>query len=333
MIALYPYDSLVGDVRLTVSKVVIDGKTLSTNYINPDLPEIAFRDLDADHWEEAMIDVTVTAPASELSGNAGWEDPAAVIQMICSHSNTRRAMPLAADPHTPARWYGTVILTRDDWYGRATMRAVVPATVDGVAHRVIGASETWALSFDDLPPSPVHGSIAVQWVDFANDSERGLKPFKDDPHHLSLDPDAPALYLNSGFEGLEALLGDRKRRPRAEQAMHDSTRVNIAGDAWTAMFVTALDAVETDPDTGMPEWPAEEWRVVVLKTLFPRIYPDLGPDDALVEATAARRSGDGSGELLERLLPAAARQVGTSGLLRRGIALLEKNAEMKGADQ
>jgi hypothetical protein len=329
VIALYPYDSLVGDVRLTVSKVVIDGKTLSTNYINPDLPEIAFRDLDADHWEEAMIDVTVTAPASELSGNPAWEDPVAVIQMICSHSNTRRAMRLDADPHTPARWYGTVILTRAEWYGRATMRAVVPATVEGVPHRVIGVGETWTLSFDDLPPSPVHGSIAVQWVDFADDGERGLKSYKDDPYHLRLDPDAPVLYLNSGFEGLEALLGDRKRRPRAEQAMHDSTRVNIAGDAWQAMFVTALDAVEVDPETQLPEWPAEEWRVVVLKTLFPRIYPHLGPEDALIEANQARRSGEGSGELLERLLPAAAAQVGTAPLLRRGIALLEKDAETK----
>ena len=329
MIALYPYDSLVGDIRLRVEKVVIDGKTLSTSYVNPDLSEIAFRDLDADHWEEAMIDVTVTAPAGELAGNAVWENPTAIVQLICSSSNTRRAVPLAADPHTPARWYGTAILNRDEWYGRATMRAALPATVDGVAHRVIGASETWTLSFDDLPPSPVYGSIAVQWVDFAKDEQCGLKPYKDDPHHLRLDPDAPVLYLNSGFEGLEALLGDRKRRPRAEQAMHDSTRVNIASDVWQAMFVNALDAVEVDPETKQPEWPAEEWRVVVLKTLFPRIYPHLGPEDALIEATHSRSSGEGSGELMERLLPAAAAQVGIAPLLRRGIALLEKDAETK----
>lgn len=333
MIAIYPYDSLVGEVRLNVGKVVIDGKELSSNYVNPDVPEIAFRDIDSDGWDEAVVDVVVTAPAGELAGSTVWQDPGAVVQVLCSYSNTRLAFPLKADPDNPGRWSGRVVLGRDSCYGRATLKAVVPATVDGVPHRVIGGSETWALSFDDLPPSPVHGSIAVAWIDFAADDSLGLAEYKDDPHHLRLDPEAPALYLNSGFDGLEPLLGDRKRRAHAEQAMHDSTRVNIAGDAWTAMFVTSLDAVETDPDTGMPEWPAEEWRVVVLKTLFLRIYPDLGPYDALVEATAARRSGDGSGELLERLLPAAARQVGTSGLLRRGIALLEKNAEMKGADQ
>lgn len=332
MIAIYPYDSLVGDVRLTVTKVAIDGKALPTAYINPDIPEIAFRDLDTDDWDEAAIDVVVTAPAGEITTTTAWEDPQALVQVLCHYSNTRLAVPLKADPDTPARWTGTVKLDRDACYGRATLRAVVPATVDGVPHRVIGGSEAWALSFDDLPPSPVHGSIAVQWIKFADDKSLGLADYKEDPHHLRLDPEAPALYLNSGFEGLEPLLGDRRRREPAELAMHDSTRVNIAGDAWTAMFVTALDAVETNDD-GMPEWPAEEWRIVVLKTLFPRIYPDLGPEDALIEATAARRSGDGSGELLERLLPAAARQVGTSTLLRRGIALLEKNAEMKGADQ
>jgi hypothetical protein len=333
MIAIYPYDSLVGDVRLSMGKIAIDGKPLSSNYVNPDVPEIAFAEIDSAGWDEAAVDVVVTAPAGELTGSASWAEPAAVVQVLCAYSNTRLAVPLAPDPHTPARWSGTIRLSRDLCYGRATMRAFVPATVDGVPHRVIGASETWTVSFDDLPPSPVHGSIAVQWVDFAADDALGLAAYKDDPHHLRLDPEAPALYLNSGFEGLEPLLGDRKRRAPAEQAMHDSTRVNIAGDAWQAMFVTALDAVETDPDTGMPEWPAEDWRVVVLKTLFPRIYADLGPEDALIEAVAARRSGDGSGELLERLLPAAARQVGTSGLLRRGIALLEKNAETKGADQ
>ncbi|WP_353814855.1 hypothetical protein [Agromyces sp. SYSU T00266] len=329
MIALYPYQTLVGDVRLTVDKVVIDGKPLSNNYIDPDLPEIAFRDLDADHWEEAAIEVTVTAPAGELSGHPGWTDVQAAVQMNCSFTNTRRVLVLAEDAHSPGRWRGTVLLARDEWYGRATMHAMVAATVDGVAHRTLGTSDTWALSFDDLPPSPVHGSIAVQWVDFANDTEHGLRPFKDDAHHLRLDPEAPVLYLNSGFDGLEALLGDRRRRPPAEQAMHDSTRSNIASDAWQAMFVTALDVVEADPETGMPEWPAEEWRVVVLRMLLPRIYPHLGPDDALIEAVQARRSGEGSGELLERLLPAAAMQVGTSALLRRGISLLEKGAETK----
>ncbi|KRE65821.1 MULTISPECIES: hypothetical protein [Micrococcaceae] len=329
MIAIYPYDTLVGDVRMSVGSVVIDGKSLSTNYIDPDLPEIAFRDLEADHWEEAMIDVTVTAPAGELSGNATWAEPTAVVQIICSYSNSRRVVALPADTHSPGRWHGSVMLARDEWYGRATMRALATATVDEVAHRVIGSSEPWVLSFDDLPPSPVHGSLAVQWVDFPNDAEHGLKPFKNDPQHLRLDPEAPVLYLNSGFEGLEALLGDRKRRPHAEQALHDSTRANIAGDAWQAMFVTALEDVEIDPETGMPEWPTQEWRVVVLKTLFPRIYPHLGPEDALVEAVQARGSGESFSELLERLLPAAAMQVGTSAFLRRGIALLEKDAETK----
>jgi hypothetical protein len=332
VIALYPYDTLIGGLRLTVLKVTVDGNPLSSNYINPDIPEIAFRDLDTDTWEEAHVEVVVTAPAGELVGNPGWESPGAVLQVLCSHSNARLAVPLEQDPHTPARWTGTVELARDNWYGRAIMRALLPAKVDGVPHRVIGSSELWTLAFHDLPQSPVHGSIAVQWVNFAEDDELGLKAFKDDPQHLRLDPDAPSLYLNSGFTGLQPLLVDRRRRPRPEQALHDSTRVNIASDAWSAMFVNALDAVEVDETTGEPEWPAEEWRVVVLKTLFQKMYRDLGAEDALKEAVVARSSGEGSGELLERLLPAAARQVGVAPLLRRGIALLEKDAETKEND-
>ena len=93
------------------ARCVIDGKPLSTNYINSDVPEIAFRDMETDRWDEAVIDITVTAPAGELSGNTGWEDPKAVVQMLCSYTNTRSAVPLTADPHTPARWYGTVTLS------------------------------------------------------------------------------------------------------------------------------------------------------------------------------------------------------------------------------
>ncbi len=332
MIALYPYDTLIGDVRLNIVKVTIDGNPLSSNYINPDVPEIAFRDLDTDRWDEARIEVVVTAPAGELGDNSSWESPQAVLQVLCSHSNARMAVPLDQELHTPARWTGTVELARDNWYGRALLKALLPAKVDGVPHRIIGSSETWNLAFHDLPQSPVHGSIAVQWVNFAEDDEFGLKGFKEDPQHLRLDPDAPSLYLNSGFTGLQPLLVDRRRRPRPEQALHDSTRVNIASDVWSAMFVNALYAVEVDETTAEPEWPAEEWRVVVLKTLFQKMYQDLGPDDALKEAVAARSSGEGSGELLERLLPAAARQVGVAPLLRRGIALLEKDAETKEND-
>ena len=175
----------------------------------------------------------------------------------------------------------------------------------------------------------MHGSIAVQWVDFANDAERGLKSFKDDPHHLRLDPDAPVLYLNSGFDGLEALLGDRKRRPRAEQAMHDSTRVNIASDAWQAMFVTALDAVEVDPETGMPEWPARSG----------------GLSCSGHCSRGSTRTSDRRTPLSRPSRPAARRRVRENcwsacfppppcrsaprPLLRRGIALLEKDTETK----
>jgi hypothetical protein len=95
------------------------------------------------------------------------------------------------------------------------------------------------------------------------------------------------------------------------------------------MFLASLDAVEIDPETKQPEWPDEPWRVVVLKTIFPRLYPHLGPDDALLEAVHARGSKEGSGQLLELLLPAAAAQVGAAPLLRRGISLLEKDADMK----
>lgn len=333
MKTLYPYDVLVGEVGIAVNTVTIDGKALSTNYIDPDLLEIAFVGLDHG-WNEAVIRITVTAPAAELASNPSWESPMALVQITCGRSNTRQSVVLTADPHTPGRWTGSLELDRNAYYGRASLRAVIPATVDGVPHRIIGSTDTWTVSFDDLPPSPVHGSISVKWSDFANDDDRPyLEAFKTDPYYLRLDPDDPTLLLNSGFEGLEALLVDRKHRPKPELALHDSTRGNIASDVWKAMFIAALDSVELDPDTRLPEWPAEGWREVVLRCLLVRIYPDASPDDALVQAVHDRDASEGSGDLQERLLPAAARQVRNPQLLRKAIGLLEDDAHSKEDDK
>ncbi|MHA7263486.1 hypothetical protein ACX80W_09830 [Arthrobacter sp. TMN-37] len=325
---LYPYDTLPDNsVRLKVDRVLIDDKPLSTEYINPDMAQIAFAELDERGWERAQVEVTVTGPEVELA-DGKWGHPQTVLQVNCGYSNTRQAVVLEADTGTNARWKGSIELDRDQWFGRATLRALIHAEVEGVGNRVIGSGDTWTVAFDDLPPSPVHGSIRVSWVDFANDEGRPyLKSFSGDPYYLRLDPEDPSLLLNNGFEGLEALLGDRKRRPRAEEALYHSTRGNIASDVWSAMFVTALNSVELDSETQLPEFPREGWQEVVLKSLFARIYPELAPDDALVEAVAARDSRDGSGDLLERLLPATARQVGLPALLRNGIELLEKDAE------
>ncbi len=333
MKTLYPYDVLVGEVGIAVNSVIIDGKALSTNYIVPDLLDIQFVGLEQG-WQEATIAVTVTASAAELASNPSWDGPTAIVQVTCSRSNTRQSVALTPDLHTPGRWTGKVELDRSTYFGRANLRAVVPATVDGVPHRIIGSTDTWTISFDDLPPSPVHGSISVKWSDFAADTDRPyLASFSTDPYYLRLDPDDPTLLLNSGFDGLEALLIDRKHRPGAELALHDSTRGNIAGDVWKAMFVAALDAVEIDPNTKLPEWPSEGWREVVLRVLLARIYPDASADDALVNAVHDRDAREGAGDLQERLLPAASRQVRNPQLLRKAIGLLEHDAQSKEADQ
>ena len=77
------------------------------------------------------------------------------------------------------------------------------------------------------------------------------------------------------------------------------------------MFITALDPSRSirDRHAGMATARLASRRA---QDPLPRIYPHLGPEDALIEAVEARRSGDGSGDLLERLLPAAATQVGSS---------------------
>jgi hypothetical protein len=150
-----------------------------------------------------------------------------------------------------------------------------------------------------------------------------LTKFVADPYFLSLTADIPRLLLNKGFEGLPRLLEDRGRRPAAERALHDQTRGNIAADVWTAMFLTSLEAAEREDPDGPASWPEATWQEGVLKSLLPRLYEDLGPDDALVEALTATSTSEGMGALQERLLPAVLEHAHVPRLLRDGIRRLE----------
>ena len=72
--------------------------------------EIAFRELETDRWEEAMIELAVTAPGRGVGRQCRMGQPHGGVQMLCAYTHTRRMVPLVADAHSPAIWHGTVIL-------------------------------------------------------------------------------------------------------------------------------------------------------------------------------------------------------------------------------
>jgi hypothetical protein len=316
---LYPYDVLFGDVVIEVRGVRIDDVPVNGR-TDPDSRTVDLTGVERVDWERASIEILVTAPASEV---ANLVDDTTVAVLECGPSNNRTSFRLEPDFPGSGSWRGEITLEREYWFGVAELRCGVTATVDGVAKRIVGWANPWTVAFDDLPNRPtIGGAIKITWLDFENPGERAyLRRHADKYYYISVDPHEPHLFLNKGFGGLDALLGDRPRRGAADRALHDQTRASIADKTWTALFNAALDFVEVDDD-GLPQWPDVEWQRVVLESLLASMYPDESLDDALVNAYVARHTKESGGALQELLAPAASAQARAPRLLRDGIRLL-----------
>lgn len=319
---LYPYETLFGDVIVEIRRVAIDDVPVKGR-VDPDGRIVDLTGVERADWERASFEVVVTAPASEVADLAD-ATAAAIVQS--GPANNRIMFQLEPEHPTVGRWTGEITLEREYWFGVAELRCGITATVDGVAKRIVGWAESWTLAFDDLPDRPtIGGAIRITWLDFANPGDRAyLRRHSDKYFYISVDPHEPQLFLNKGFAGLDALLGDRPRRRPADRALHDQTRASIADKTWTALFNAALDFVEVDDDEA-PQWPDVEWQRVVLESLLASMYPDESLDEALVNAYVARHTRDAGGALQELLAPAASTQARAPRLLRDGIRLLSSD--------
>jgi hypothetical protein len=323
MKALFPYPTLFGDVTVTVGDVTIDDEVVGGR-VDVDQRTVSLHGLSRSEWKTARISLVVAAPPSEIDEA---KDVVCIAVVNCGPTNTRISVELEEDPASPGRWTGELELERDYWYSRADLRCAVVATVDDTGNRLIGEAEMWTLLFDDLPNRPVNGAIKITWVDFDDPGDRTwLRRYTDNYVYLSIDPDEPQLFLNRGFDGLEQLLADRRRR-HLDRALHDQTRASIAQTTWTSLFNAAIGSVEADEETGDPAWPTGDWQRAVLEVLLARMYPDKSPDEALREAWSARSSPEGSGTLQALLGPAAAMQVRAPRLLRDGIRVMSHELE------
>ena len=325
MKALFPYPTLFGDVTVTIGDITVDDETVAGR-VDVDQRTVSFHGLARAEWETARIPVVVSAPPTEV---ADAKDVICIAVVNCGPTNTRISVLLTEDSTSPGRWNGNLELDRDYWYSRAELRCAVVASVEGTANRRIGEAAVWTLQFDDLPNRPVNGAIKITWVDFNDPGDKPwLKRYADNYVYLSIDSDEPQLFLNRGFDGLEQLLADRRRR-HLDRALHDQTRASIAQATWTSLFNAAIGSVEVDEETGEPNWPTGEWQRAVLEALLARMYLDKSAIEALRDAWSARSTPEGSGTLQALLGPAAATQVKAPRLLREGIRFILNGLEQE----
>jgi hypothetical protein len=316
---VFPYPTLLGDVECDVVAVSVDGKPLP--YTNVSVAErvVALHQSGRARWDEAVLGLRAHLPAKELAGGP-WQDVTCLATLTEKATNARataRLTPAADGVHT-----GSITLSRASHLRRATLSLLVVANVHGVAGRLVGAIEQdWYIDLEEATPVRQR-EIEIMEIDFREGPYEWLRPYKESPWIVETSGDIPIVYLNtSAVEGLIELLGSRGGSP-TEKVVREMTASQIAQDAWTAMFHTAVSDLDTDED-GTPVMPTG-WRESVLRQMLPDVLPGRQLTDALFEISERRTKGFGWSELQTGIQYAAGRRAQISRKLTTAVRTADR---------
>ncbi|MFF3481803.1 hypothetical protein ACFYXC_00785 [Streptomyces sp. NPDC002701] len=294
MRSVFPYRVLSSDVTLRVEKISVDNKAKGLDRINDKAQVVALQDLEETNqrWADIRLKVSVRTDGTELSSGP-WTLPQCVAVVTNRRTNVYHSFPL--DPQDGGVWVGDIELRREEHVGRSQLSASIVATVDGIEGRLIGVSETsWDVDFEAKVPAPER-SMKMRWIDFTEHDH--LKEYRDDPWLVDSEAGEPVLLLNSSVDGLRGVL--ETPHGSEQKLVREIMASQVASEAWSAMFNAAVYAC--DVLDGEPQWPGG-WHEDVLRKMIPDLYPDLSPEDALIELVEARTDGENGSDLQRRLM-------------------------------
>jgi hypothetical protein len=283
-------------------------------------------------WRRAELDLELAADRDAVGEFEGLHgELTAVVVAHCAPTRTRQLARLARLHRDAGHWEGTLELDRDNYRGRALLRPRLTAAVGGVAHRLVAEPAAWAAHFDEPAGLRLGGRLRVRSVDFrAEGADPLARQFPDAPHLVSFGAgdEAPEVWLNSTFEGLDELLRDGERGG-AERGVHDLLRTDIARGVWMELVAVAMAAIRTEDDGGgvRAEWPEAEWRREVLRRVLPRVAPGKPLSELLELAATEWRSQPGAGEFYARAGAAVVDLIRADESLRRLIQASEGGEE------
>ncbi|MEU3820566.1 hypothetical protein AB0E74_13230 [Streptomyces sp. NPDC030392] len=322
MTQVFPYPTLFGDIELDVAGVTVDGAGLPFTQISRAERTIALHQSGRERWHRATVRLRATLPDPELA-QGPWSDVVCLAVLSEKATNTRVTARL--DRAADGTWTGAVDVDRSVHHARATLGLTVVATVDGVRGRVIGTVEVpWFVDVQAAVPVR-RREIEIVEIDFREGPLEWLRPFKDVPWLVETTGDVPTVYLNlSAVEGLVEILGGAGGTP-AEKLIRDLTAGQIAQDAWTAMFHTAIADLDVDED-GSPVLPTG-WRESVLRAMLPDVVPKRRLEDALYDINERRTQGFGWSELQTGIQYAAAKRSRVAKQLTSAVRSIGRNDE------
>jgi hypothetical protein len=276
---------------------------------------------EAKPWTRAELGLELTAdPAAVREFENKHGKISAVVVANCFPTNTRQPLQLVRSDVDPSRWSGVLELDRDNLHGRVALVTTLTAAVNGVPHRPIALASDWTVHADEPESLRLKGSLKVTWKNFKETDDLPAKDFQTSTHVVAFTGGVPELWLNSGFDGLEPLLKDRKDRRGADRGLHDFQRTGIARSVWLALIADALAAIQPDAadgEAGEPDWPEVSWQAEILKLVLREVAPEKSDRELLHLAVEEWRQHPGAAEFFARAEAVVGNMVKANELLRR----------------
>jgi hypothetical protein len=299
---VYPYPTLFGDVDVDVVGVSVDGLQLPLTHVSKVDRVVALHQSGRENWRVATLRLKARLPDAEVADGFVEVVPLAVLSEKATNVRVTERLIRDAD----GSWQGSIDVVRSRHAGRVSLSLIVAGTVEGVAARTIGATEDdWYVDLKAATPVRQQ-ELKIIAVDFREGPIEWLRAFKDAPWIVdTADEDVPTVYVNAGgVEGMvDVLYG---KGGGAVRALRETISSQIAQDAWTAMFHTAVGALDADEDE-TPTLP-DGWRGSVLNTMLVDVLPGRSSTDALREIHDRHRRGEGWSELQGGIQYAAGRR-------------------------
>ncbi|GAA2810010.1 hypothetical protein [Crossiella cryophila] len=319
---VFPYQTFIGIVELEVVAVTVDGIELPYSKISKLDQAVALHQIGRDEWEIASLRLRATLPDQEIAAGP-WTDLVCLAVLAEKATNARHTARLKrADD---GRWQGAIDLVRSRHLNRAELSLTVVGTVSGVAGRAVGTTERdWYVDLNrDVPVR--QQEIPIVQTDFREGDPDWLRSFKESLWVVETTGDTPVVYLNTtAVEGLLDVV-DGTGGTAAEKVVREMTASQIAQDAWTAMFHTAISDLDTDEDD-TPVMPAG-WREQVLRMMLPDVLPERQLTDALFNINERRTKGYGWPELQTRIQYAAGKRSQVTKKLTNAMRSLDRAEE------
>jgi hypothetical protein len=300
---MFPYQTLFGNVDLEILSVAVDGRDLPYTQISKVERAVALHQTGRTEWDVATLQVKAVLPEQEIA-EGPWSDLVCLVVLSESATNARSTARLSRG--RDGDWQGTIELVHGRHVNRASLALTVVGEVGGVQGRVIGTTEKdWYIDLKAATPRR-HREIKIVQIDFREGPEEWLRPFKDSSWIVETVNEIPTVYLNTAaVEGFVEVFNNTDGSPM-EKLLRDMAASQIAQDAWTAMFHTAISDLDLDDD-GTPIMPSG-WREPVLRMMLPDVLPGRQLTDALFEINGRRTSGSGWPELQTNIQYAAAKR-------------------------